>query len=182
MRDIQGTADDLREAASNLGKRANSFVIYDLLGDCMQLAERINDDDSARIALLERFRGQNAGGNRRYIMANTDNYLLVCRYVFHDQNDKAKRNAAWRYGVALSVAAKMGIAGREIAQTLKEKGGINTFFQRRKQPRELVRAKILRLTKQIEIPSNRPFTLTLRRLPDNVFEVDVVTVAMEDET
>lgn len=176
MRDIQGTADDLRAAASNLGKRASSFALYDILGGCMQLAERLNSDDQARETMLMRFRLQNTGGNRRFIMARTDSYMLVCRYVFHDEDDKGKRNAAWRYGVALSVAAQMGVSGKDMAQTLKDRGGINTFFQRRKQPRELVRAKTLRLTRQIEIPSNKPFTLTLRRLPDNIFEVDVVSV------
>ena len=170
-------AQSLREAANNLGKRNSSAKLYQVLIQCMAMAERLDDSERERETLLQEFKQQNTGGNRRYIESSSDNCLLVCRYVFHNENDRSKQSAAWRYGISLKVAKSMGFNSNSIGDALSRKGGINAFFQRRKQPNPLVRAKMLRLTEQIEIPSNRPFTLTLTRLPDNVFEVGVLDVS-----
>ena len=170
-------ANELRASANQLGKRQSSFALYKVLQECMILAERIAAEPVERDALHTEFIGQSTGGNRRFIEKSSDENMLVCRYVFHDEDDKGKRNAAWRYGVSLKTAKDMGYTSNSIYEVLSTKGGINTFFQRRKQPNPLVRAKVLRLTKQIEIPSDKTFTLTLRRLPDNAFEVEVMEVA-----
>lgn len=174
---IHDDLNALRNAASDLGKRASSFKLYSLLKDCMAAAERAASGESEMKELKEAFTSQETGGNRRYIESTTDEYMLVCRYVFHTDNGNTGRNQGWRYGKSLSVAASMGFNSETIGDALKTKGGINAFFQRRKQPNPLVKAKVLRLTQQIEIPSDRPFTLTLRRLPDNLFEIDVLDVS-----
>jgi hypothetical protein len=166
-------ANRLREIAhaGPIGKRHSSFELYDLLQKCMALAIRCRDPREFE-ALENAIREQPSEGKGRWVLRTSDEYLLVCRYVFpRSGHGKGELSNASRYASCLRQAAQRQIRSSELAAWLRENGGINALFLRRPLKRRSVCTKVLHLTESIEVPKDREFTLTLRRTPENTFEV-----------
>lgn len=168
-----------REAhAGPIGKRHSSFALYDLLAKCMALTNRCLRSPQDRAELEQLFLAQPHYGNRRYIENGSDEYLLVCRFVFPDGLRKGERTNASRYAHCLREAAKRQIRSNELSAWLKENGGVNALYLRRPLTRTTLCRKTLYLTESIEVPKEGEFTLTLRPTPDGWFDV----VALVAET
>ena len=166
-------AETLRRIAVKgpIGKRHSSFALYDLLGKCMALIERCQREPKDRTDLDTLLRDQPRPGNRRYIEKGSDEYTLVCRYVFADGRGRAEHANSSRYALALRQAAERQIGSADIVDVLRNKGGINALFLRRPLDRPDVKTKCLHLARAIEAPKGQSFTLTLRRRLDNTYDV-----------
>lgn len=162
-----------REAhAGPIGKRHSSFALYDLLAKCMELVERCRRSPADLSELEALVREQPSEGKGRWVLKTSDEYLLVCRFVFPRRGtSKGELSNASRYAHCLREAAKRQIWPGELSGWLKQHGGINALYLRRPLTRTAVFAKTLRLTESIEVPKEGEFTLTLRRTPENAFEV-----------
>lgn len=158
--------------AGPIGKRHSSFELYDLLGGCMRLAERCRDRtafEEIRNLVLAR---PAVGRRAPYIERGSDEFILVCRFVFANlRSASAERSNASRYAHALRHAHSLGIGGGQIAAHLRENGGINALFLRRPLAARNVTTKCLTLTQSVTIEKGSVVRLTLRRLPDNTYEV-----------
>lgn len=177
---VTAQAKRLRKIAESgpIGKRHSSFALYDLLAKCMALTERCHRNPQDRKELDSLLRLQPRVGNRRYIEKGSDEYTLVCRFVFAQDRGRAEHSNSSRYAAALRQAAERQIGSADLADVLRNKGGINALFLRRPLDRTDIKTKCLHLARTIEAPKGKPFTLTLRRLPDNTF--DVLTNSFED--
>ncbi|MGL4396602.1 MAG: hypothetical protein ACRCS9_08700 [Hyphomicrobium sp.] len=137
----------------------------------MKLAERC----AAKTA-FEEIRGlvvqQPNDGKRRYVERGSDEYILVCRFVFDGlKTAAADRSNASRYAHCLRQAAKKGLKSAELAKHLSENGGVNALFLRRPLEATTVTTKSLSLTKAITVTKGETFTLELRRRKDNFYDV-----------
>lgn len=158
--------------AGPIGKRHSSFELYDLLALCMALADRCRMDRGNGIALRDLVRGaapKNVKG--RWVERASDEYLLVCRYVFPNGSRSAERSNASRYAHALREAAKQQIRPDNLVEVLKTNGGINALYLRRPLDASTVATKTLHLSSTITVTKGQAFSLTLRRNADNTFEV-----------
>ncbi|WP_147707818.1 hypothetical protein [Microvirga massiliensis] len=136
----------------------------------MRLAERCRDP--SEFAELQRlFLDQPRSGNRRYIENGSDEFTLVCRFVFADLRSGTERSNASRYAHCLREAAKRQIGSATLVEFLKEEGGINALFLGRPLSRQTVTTKTLRLTEPITVGKGVKFTVTLIRNPDNTYSV-----------
>lgn len=166
MSDIVSELAACRSLASDdLLRRMPRPDLHRLVARCMGLAERCERDpaDFATLHAAVRVDGIGLTG-RRYVEFDTDAYLLVCRHVFdHD------RSRGWRYAAVMREAAKRQIGSGDLASWLAENGGMNALFLVRPLTRTTVSAKVIRLTKQIEMPKHGPIVLTLQREPDGLF-------------
>lgn len=180
-RSVAAEAKRLREIAEKgpIGKRHSSFALYDILAKCMALANRCRRSLKDRDELVGLLRLQPHTGKRgRYIEKASDEYTLVCRFVFAEDRGSAERSNSSRYAMALRQAAERQIGSDDLVDVLRNKGGINALFLRRPLDRADVVTKCLNLARSIEAPKGKKFTLTLRRLPDNTY--DVLANSFED--
>lgn len=170
MRSIVAVANQLRDRAAprNISHKTN--VLYEMLAECMALAEQCARDPASREALLAAFRQQAAIGNRRYVEATTDDHLLVCRYVF-DSGPNANRQGAWRYGRALKEAADRQIGSDGLARYLAANGGIAHLFLNRPVERRTTETRTLHLTRPVSMPKGEVVTLCLRHSHGPFFDV-----------
>jgi len=171
---ITDSAYNLRAIAEAgpIGKRHSSFELYNLLAQCMALAERCeagNEYGELRSLVAKR---PKQGRNRTYVERGSDSFILVCRFVFGDlKTSAAQRSNASRYAHCLRQAQKCGIASGQLAQHLAHNGGVNALFLVRPLMRTNVTTKCLNLTESVTVPKDRPVTLTLQRTDDNRFRV-----------
>jgi hypothetical protein len=169
---IAAEAHSLRKIAEAgpIGKRHSSFELYDLLGKCMKLAERC-----AATSEYEEMRGlvtQQPGANRRYVERGSDRFILVCRFVFSNlRSAGTERSNASRYAHTLRQAHQKGLRSDDLAEYLKDNGGVNALFLRRPLASLTVTTKCLVLTEAVRIPKDHTLNITLRRTPDNRYEV-----------
>lgn len=166
-------ADFARSLQSEAGRittrRQSDSKLYTVLGGCMQLCERCGDPaEEAEMRRLVVALGPLPGKKRHYVERGSDVYQLVARFVFHGEAHSANTN---RYAHTLRQAATLQIRGAALAQWLAENGGVNALYMRRPLDRDDVSTKCLRLTESIVVPKGTPFTLVLRRTPENAFEV-----------
>lgn len=139
--------------------------LHGLVARCMSLAERCLRDQSEMSVLHAAVRVEGVGlTGRRYVEADTDAYLLVCRHVFD-----ADRSRGWRFASVMREAAGRQIQARDLPRWLADNGGMNALFLARPLTRTTVATKTLRLTKQIVLPKHGDVTLTLRRESDGTF-------------
>jgi hypothetical protein len=158
--------------AGPVGKRQSSFVLYNLLSGCMALAKRAQTNAVEALELRDLVRDEQTSGKGRWTLKSSDVYTVVCRYVFPRTGDARRElSNASRYAHALREAAKREIAPEELTEWLSTKGGVNALFLTRPDLRSTVLTKTLYLSEQIEVKKDVAFTLKLRRLPNNVYEV-----------
>lgn len=171
-RSVADEAEALRQRAEAgpIGKRHSSFELYALLADCMALAERCRDGqeyEALRMATVL----QGGCGNRRFVERGSDEYQLVCRYVFFDTNMKREHANANRYAHALREAARQQINSRTLNEHLRTRGGINALFLARPLVARQATTRTLHLAEPITVPKGIPFTLSLSRRLDGSFDV-----------
>lgn len=163
-------AMSLQERASVIAANRHSDAkLYAILADCMDLAVLCLDPEKEKeLRSLAGALPPLPGKKRHYIEKGSDIYQLVARYVFHGEKVSANIN---RYAITLRAAKERQIQGNDLAEWLARNGGINALYLSRPLVRTTVRTKCLRLTTQIEVPKDKEFTITLRRTPENAFEV-----------
>ena len=163
-------ASRLRERAGRIvANRQSDATLYSVLVGCMELAERCSTPEDEQT--LRKLAGElplPASKKRHYIEKGSDIYQLVSRYIFHGDVSSANIN---RYAICLRQAAQRQINSAALGEWLANNGGVNALYLRRPLLRTTVLTKCLRLTSQIEAPKDKPFTLTLRRTPENEYEV-----------
>lgn len=172
-RSIADEAEQLRQRAEAgpIGKRHSSFELYALLADCMALADRCRDPGEYEALRMAITMQGGDGGPRRYVERNSDEYILVCRYVFSDRKPGKERSNASRYAHALREAAKRQINSKTLEAHLRTAGGINALFLARPLEARSCTLKTLYLAHAITVPKQGWFTVSLSRKPDGSFEV-----------
>lgn len=157
--------------AGPVGKRKTSFELYDVLAQCAALAERCakgNEFSELRALVAQ----QPTTQNRRYVEKGSDEYILVCRFVFGElKSSSANRSNASRYAHALREAKKQGIMSNGLAQHLSMSGGINALFLHRPLAATSVTTKTIHLTESITVAKGQEVRLVLKREPDNRFSI-----------
>ncbi len=169
MTDLTDRMDAMRSRAAFACQRRKDVQLYFLLADCLAICEeceRDNRTDELKAEALEYLR--DGAGGRRYMEGAPDVYLIVGRYVFEREINRA---ACWRYTATLREAAKSQIASADLAQWLRENGGINALFKARDLAARSCKTKTLHLTSPVTVPKDGQFTLMLMRLPNGFFEV-----------
>lgn len=149
-------------------KKKASFRLYGVLAQCMAICERcqLNDQDLTELKELFASQPPDEGNKRRYIEKGSDVFLLTCRYVFHG----SYLTNASRYAHCLRQAAKLQINSSDLANWMRNNGGINALYFRRPLDRGQMRIKCLHLTRTIEFPRDgSEFTIHLRWNQDNTF-------------
>lgn len=163
-------ADLLRQARAlmPMRKRGANTALYDALEIAMQVCELCNRDIEQDVLLgkmiAELPRGEK---NRQYVEKSSDVYQRVCRYVFLGEEHTANIN---RYAHALREAASQQVHSSDLKRRLNS-GGVNQFYLVRPLHRDIISTKCLRLAKQITHRKGETFTLQLRRLANNSYEV-----------
>lgn len=167
-------------AAFFISQRRKDIDLYQVLADCMSICERASLDgevDRLRREFLDR---QKDDGRRAYFEGDPDVYLIVGRSVFEPEVNRA---ACWRYTATMREAAKRQIRSGELVEWLRSSGGINALFRARPVEARTARTKTLHLNAPIEIPKDKPFTLTLRRDDRGFFDVmNAAPAAMDRRT
>lgn len=165
--DVAGLLQQAR-ALMPMRKRGANTALYDALEIAMRVCELCNRDIEQDILLgkmiAELPRGEK---NRQYIERSSDVYQRVCRYVFLGEEHTANIN---RYAHALREAANQQVHSSELKRRLNN-GGVNQFYLVRPLHSEVITTKCIRLAKQITHRKADTFTLQLRRLSDNSYEV-----------
>jgi hypothetical protein len=159
--------------AGPVGKRVSSFMLYEVLQRCAMAVERMAREPEQRAEVEAMIVARpNPGRNRTFVEKSSDDYVVVCRFVFPSEESYGKeRSNASRYAACLRQMALQGIKPDEVAHKLRTTGGVNRYYLTRPVERLTVRTKTLYLTTQIEIPKNGEFMLVLRRLEDGRLEV-----------
>lgn len=161
-----------RAIAGPIGKRHSSFALYALLADCMALAERCRgkeEYEALRMAIVMQG-DNNRDRNRRYVYRNSDEYTLVCRYVFSERGPVSERNNASRYAHCLREAAKRQINSAGLEAHLRNDGGVNALFKARPLEARACTLKTLYLANAITVPKHGRFLVEMSRLPNGSFE------------
>ncbi len=162
-RALQTTAGDI------VARRVSDSSLYAVLAGCMEICERCRDAaEEAELRRLCAALPPLPGRNRTYVERGSDIYQAVARFVFHGEKKSANMN---RYAHSLRQAALLQIRSSDLAAWLATEGGINALYLRRPLTRTTVSTKCLRLSESITVPKDKPFTLTLRRSPENVYIV-----------
>lgn len=171
--------DDITRAQAKarstpLGHRSPKHELYALLGECMELARRARFNTQERQQLHRLVREDNRHNKKgRWVEAETDTYLLVCRFVFYDPaRVGSERTAAWRYATVLRQAGLRQIKPAELGEFLRDNGGMASLVLTRPVEAKEISAKTLRLDRAVTVAKGAAITLTLRhRQEDNTFEV-----------
>jgi hypothetical protein len=160
-------ASALVDRHTSPSKKGAALQLYEILADCKRLCERCerNAEDFDEVKRL--FAQQPKTGNRRFVEKGSDIYVFICRFVFTDTD----RTNAMRYAAALRMAAELQISGDQLAEHMKENGGVNALYFRRPLNERNIKTKCLRLAQQITFSRDEPFTLMLKWRDDNSFEV-----------
>lgn len=149
-------------------KRGANTALYDALEIAMRVCELCGQDIEQDILLGKMIaklpRGEK---NRQYVERSSDVYQRVCRYVFLGEEHTANIN---RYAHALREAANQQVRSFELKKHLKN-GGVNQFYLVRPLQQDITSTKCLRLSRHITHRKGEVFTLRLRRLPNNSYEV-----------
>lgn len=149
-------------------KRGANTALYDALAIAMQVCELANNDINQDVLLGKMISELPRGTkNRQYVERSSDIYQRVCRYVFLGEEHTANIN---RYAIALREAAKRQVHSSELKTRLNS-GGVNQFYLVRPLNNEFISTRCLRLARNITHPKGDDFTLRLRRLDDNSYEV-----------
>jgi hypothetical protein len=157
-------------AAFFVAMRRKDVALYDVIADCLAVCEDcLRNGTVSDMRNIATSQAALDGRNRSYFESSADIYLIIGRHVF-EGTDK-RRDAAWRYTATMREAAKAGIASTDLAKWLRENGGINALFRSRTVQSRTSRTKTLHLSSQIEVPKDAPFTITLQRRSDGVFDV-----------
>jgi hypothetical protein len=145
-------------------KRKSSFRLYSVLAQCMEIVERCkaSHQDHAEVHAL--FKQQEAN---HWVFADSDIFVLVCRYVFAGTYS----SNSIRYSQALREAHKLNISSDKLAAYMKRNGGVNALYFRRPLEQRSMKTKTLRLNESISFSRDAPLTLTLRWRDDNTFDV-----------
>lgn len=167
---LEEQARNIKSSASQIiAKRQSDTTLYTVLGGCMELCERCGDPgEEAKMRVLANSLPPRPGRSKHFIERGSDVYQLVARYVFYGEEDRSNIN---RYAHSLRQAGLIQIRGADLPGWLKDNGGINALYMRRPLERNDVTTRCLRLTESITVPKDKSFTLTLRRTPENTFEV-----------
>jgi hypothetical protein len=171
---IDELMDIKRDAhAGPVGKRHSSFILYDVLQRCALAVQRMMDEpDQRREVEAMIVQRPNPGRNRTFVEKGSDEFVVVCRYVFPCTESYGKeRSNASRYAATLRQMALIGIRPDEVAHKLKNEGGVNKYYLTRPVDRKTVQTKTLYLDRRIEIPKHGEFMLVLKRLEDGRLEV-----------
>lgn len=170
MTDLETFARSLQQQAGTIvARRQSDGVLYSVLVGCMKLCERcIDPAEEAELRRLCRSIPPLPGKKRTYVERGSDVYQLAARFVFQGESNSANTN---RYAISLRMAAQMQIRSDALGEWLRENGGVNALYLRRPLDRVTVSTKCLRLTSAITVPKSGPFTITLRRTPENAYEV-----------
>jgi hypothetical protein len=175
-----------RELAHNGGipVRRKDGSLYAIFAECLSICEMVakgGSRDELRQAVrvkvdkinrenwgrgLPRSAG-NAGRGKRYAERASDEYVLVCRYVFESDH----RGNFYRYASTLREAGKRQIRSGDLSQWLAENGGVNTLFMGRGTLAALRAIRTLHLNAPVECPKVGAFTLTLRMDHRGFFDV-----------
>lgn len=158
--------------AGPIGKRQSSFDLYRVLVGCYSAAlqARLREDDADELRRL--VREEACDGKGRWTLPGSDEFILVCRYVFpRSGNGRGELANASRYAAALREAEKRQMTPDALADFLKNKGGVNALYLTRPLDRTDVQTKTLYLDRTITVSKNNQFTITLKRMEDNRFEV-----------
>jgi hypothetical protein len=152
-------------------KKAADAQLYRVLVDCMEIVEvclRHKDEFEVLNRLIKEL-PLLPGKTKMYVVASSDVYQRVCRFMFHGEEHNANTN---RYAHCLREAARLGIKSKNLMQEL-QRGGVNRFFLTRpgQSANPIVETKCIRLSRVIAHKRHDTFTLTLRRGPENVYEV-----------
>lgn len=153
--------DEIRERArkGGLPVRRKDAELYSILAEIYRLSHDI-DFSSARGTLIRTLADRVSDNrNRVYVQHNTDNHLLVCRYVLEGEDN---RNSIYRYAMALKEARKREIPKGGLAAWLCENGGVNRLFKSRPLLKRSYDTSALQLKTRITVPKDRPFTITLQ--------------------
>lgn len=187
MTEIQSSLHDrlqlAREHAHNGGLpiRRKDGKLYHLLAECLTICEEVISAGMfeelrqlARVSVNERRpRGEvtraesNNGKGRSYVEANSDAFILVCRYVLAGVDE---RNSSYRYATTLREASKRGIAGADLVAWLADNGGVNALY-RPTTINDANQTRQLYLNQRITFPREGEFTITLRHDGKGFFDV-----------
>lgn len=184
---LQARLDLARKHAFNGGIpiRRKDGKLYALLAECLTICEDVKangEEETLRELVrvspdcktpeiwgagLTRDAG-NAGRGRRFAYANSDAFILVCRYVLADVDG---RNSHYRYAVTLREAARRGIAGADLAGWLDANGGVNALYRPTTMKSDANQTRQLYLNQRITFPREGEFTITLRHDGKGFFDV-----------
>ena len=168
--------DDVHQRMQTLKAKAGFFVtqrrrdidLYALLAETLavcEIVQREKLEESLRRAVAAR---QSDDKNRSYIEQGSDVFVVVGRFVFEPEINRA---ASWRYSATLREASKRGLRSTNLVEWLRANGGMNALFRARPVRARTARTKTLHLNTQVEVPKTGPFTLTLRRDQRGFFDV-----------
>jgi hypothetical protein len=173
-----------REHAHNGGLpiRRKDGKLYHLLAECLTICEEVQAAGMfeelrqlARVSVNERKpRGtvaraeSNNGKGRNYVEANSDAYILVCRYVLAGVDE---RNSSYRYATTLREASRRGIAGADLVGWFGENGGVNALYRPTTMKADTNQTRQLYLNQRITFPREGEFTITLRHDGKGFFDV-----------
>jgi hypothetical protein len=161
-------ADVKQRAGFFVTTRRKDLALYAMLAEALSVCEQV-EAEGLEEALREDI-AQRAvhGKNRSYVERNVDIYVVVGRFIFEPEINRA---AAWRYCATLREAAKAGLRSDDMELWLRENGGINALFKSRPVKARTARTKTLHLNQQIEIPKGRAFTIRIARDHRGFFDV-----------
>lgn len=149
-------------------KRGANTALYDALEIAMRVCELCNNDIEQDVLLGKMISELPRGNkNRQYVERSSDVYQRVCRYVFLGEEHTANIN---RYAIALREAAKRQVHSSELKVRLNS-GGVNQFYLVRPLHNDFISTKCIRLARNITHAKGDAFTLRIRRLSDNSYEV-----------
>lgn len=158
--------------AGPIGKRQSSFDLYRVLVGCYRLALQCRLQQEDADALRRLVREEACDGKGRWTLPGSDEFILVCRYVFpRASKGKGELANASRYAAAMREAEKRQMTPEDLADFLKNKGGVNALYLTRPLDRTDIQTKTLYLDRTITVSKHHSFTLTLKRMDDNRFEV-----------
>ncbi len=159
---------DAARALMPMRRRGANSQLYNALVLALQASEICLADPAQAESLRELIatlpRGEK---NRQFVERSSDVFQRVCRYVFFGEECHANIS---RYAISLREAQKQGVGSTELLGCLRD-GGVNQFYLKRHLDRQIISTKCIRLDKQIAHNKGEPFTLVLKRKPDNSYDV-----------
>ena len=158
-----------KDAEFFIGKRRKDIELYALIGKVQiicEIAQGTTMQSALEKAVVEKTKALRSS-NRAYFEKDADIFRIVGRYVFGPLD----RNSGWRYAATIREAHKRGIAGKDLPRWLSENGGLNALFRARPTSTKQYSGKTLFLRQAISFEPDTPFTITLIRRSDGLFDV-----------
>ena len=168
MHDLAALLDECHADAQSVIKRHQkhaSVALYRVLGKALVICEQAVSQEELRALIKTRSSGALTG--RRYAEAGSDVYTVVCRYVF----EGSVHGNVSRYACALREAKLRQIRGADLAQWLKDNGGVVELFTARARDTLVISTKCLRLDQAVSCARFSRIHLELEHMPNNVFHV-----------